>query len=159
MAIVTTYSAFRNTFATVVGLANDGLQIWPYAKLDVVGFTDTWTIPDVLPSGFESGTAWTITINGSANDAVAGVAEYYWYLSQRTDDVPNQYFTISHPDVLPNTRSGTVNIVLSALGQTLYPTMDSATILSLFTNVDLYVQRISDDAIQHKLLLEPLLGD
>lgn len=159
MAILTTYAAFRNTFAVVAGLANDGLPIWPYAKLHVVGFTSTWTIPNSLPSGFESGTAWTITINGAVNDAVAGVSEYYWYLSQRTDDPTKQYFTISHPDVLPNTRSGTVNIVFSALGQSLYSTVDSSNISTLFANVDLYVQRISDDAIQHKMLLDVLLGD
>lgn len=159
MSVLTTYTAFRTAFATAAVPVNDGLDQWPYVQLLVPGFTNTWTIPNTLPSGFATGTPWVITINAGANDAVAGVDEYTWYLSQRTDDPLKQYFTIAHPNVLPATRSGTVNIYFSAFGQSVYGFVDTTVIPIIFRNVDLYVQRISDDAIQHRLLIEPLLGD
>jgi hypothetical protein len=94
----------------------------------------------------------TVTVNNQAADAVYGVSDYHWYLTQRTDDASVQYLSIvQKPDSGGQSFSGTVLIDHTAtataeLGITGIPTM--AQLRGLFIHTELYCKRVSDGAIQ-----------
>jgi hypothetical protein len=152
--IFSNYSTFRAHFATTATLAADGFEEWPVAELNSGGFTAGFT--GIL----KPITAFPITISCNAQAADGGAA-FHWYLSQRTDDPANQYFTITQ---LSATQSGSVVLALTSLAATELglDDVDSAVteddLVRLLKYVDLYVQRVSDDAIQHMLLLKATLG-
>lgn len=144
--ICPTYSVFRAVFALGgAATAADGMPEWPVASLRAGGFTGLVT-PTIAAYPF------TITCNADAADAVLGVHEYDWYLSQRTDVAASQYLTIEH-DV--PAKSGRVRInTVGANVARLLPGLSGAQLLTtdaqsaIFRNVHLYVHRRSDDAIQ-----------
>lgn len=191
------YSAFRRGFA-LVGAAEDpldGFPVWPTAKLRSGGFSNypppaepyTSALGINHPSGDFNGllsmfdgfasfdvppTAFPlqITVNNYADDAVAGVDEYDFYVMQRVDDwvwdpsaallrsPADQYLRITHedPDNVNPRRSGTIYIdaieanVAALLPTYLtYPTLPAVEDLRLLLrNVHVYVQRRSDKAYQ-----------
>lgn len=129
------------------------------------GFASVPVVPDADPDDPPIFPRFplTITCNNVANDAVSGVHEYDWYLSQRADHervVPiesppvhrRQYLTITHPNVA---RSGTVEIDINpSVVQELLPGYTATTLVArenltiMLKYVHLYVQRRSDKAYQ-----------
>ncbi len=99
-----------------------------------------------------TGPPMTISINGGAADAVFGVADYHWYLSQRTDEPTEQYLTcVQKADSGGNSYSGTVLVNRTELANkelqiTTTPNMNQ--VRGLFINCHLHVKRVSDGAIQ-----------
>ncbi len=126
------------TVASVVEgkfMANDGMETWPLAKSSVWSGNMQWppggsvSLPDVL------------TVNGLGEDAVYGVDEWDWYLSQRTDDPAKQYFSLTQEIGM----SGTVTLDTTALFDDMYPDgFSPQAVQEVFKNVDLYVQKRSD---------------
>jgi hypothetical protein len=151
MAILTTYSQFRATFATSATIGLDGFAVWPNASLAAV---TTLTVPATATFPF------LIQVDAS-NDPTAGVDRYDWYVSQRTDVTTRQYLSVARNDAAPFTNSGKISIGLTALATSLlYATpLSTKQITELFTNVDVYVQNKATNAIQHVLVLERLTAD
>lgn len=152
MAIYTTYAQFRNAFAQAPVVGTDGLYAWTGAGV----VTNLGLTVPTLISAFP----FQISVNATA-DPTPGVDRYDWYLSQRTDNPARQYLTISRADSPPATYSGIVSIGLTAAAIALgYAAPLSTTeILTLFTDVDIYVRNVSTLTVQHALLLEGLTGD
>lgn len=163
--IIPNYTTFRAAFALGgASIDPDGLEEWPVAKVRSGGFT-----------GGISGIAKPITafpitlsVNAQANDAVAGVHEYDWYVSQRTDDPDRQFFTVTNADVAPNTKSGTIVLSLTGTaadtigiitpGFDVTDNVNEEHLIILCKYVTIYVQRRSDDAIQLVNLLQATLS-
>lgn len=152
--ILPNYTTFRAFFATSATLAADGLEVWPVAELRSGGFTGGFTgIAKPI-------TAFPITISCNAQAADGGAA-FNWYLSQRTDDPTKQYLSITQ---LSATQSGSVVLALTSLAVSelglgsATAAVGEAELIRILKHCDLYVQRVSDDAIQHVLLLQATLG-
>lgn len=148
------YTHFRLGFALGgAAIANDGMPEWPatYVRLAASGFGDTGSTFLGTPTPY-SGTAMLISCNASATDAVPGVDEYDWYLSQRTDVPASQYLETFPRTFLGNTYSGSIRIVHTSLAESAFgftpTTVNPSHIPLLFRNCHLYVQRRSDNAIQ-----------
>lgn len=109
------------------------------------------------------GAAFEVTVNATGEDAVFGVDDYDWYMSQRTDDAAVQYLTIvQRADAGGESFSGTVAIAhtanaTSVLGLSTPPTPQQVT--WLFKHVDLYAKRLSDGAIQWRNLLRAMVAN
>ena len=109
-----------------------------------------------------AGVQFSTSVNAWTADAVPGVDEYNWYLSQRTDDPAKQYIEITqyaNPLFPGNTYSGTVKIddtalAASELGISLPVTPTQ--ISEVFKHCDLYCIRVADGAIQWANLLEEM---
>lgn len=152
--IVPTYAAMRGVFAAPAAVVSaDGYLTFPgTAKLRTGGFTGLVT-PTI------SAFATTITCNAGASDAVLGVHEYDWYLSQRTDVAASQCMTIAHGNPA---KSGTVTITLiEAMVDRLLPgrtdeeLLEDDSLAVIFRNVHLYVSRRSDRAYQWIRMVDP----
>lgn len=146
--IIPTWSQFRAAFAVPLApIANDGLPEWPAANVDQPGFVNSITFED--PISFP----WFIEVDPGP-DAVSGVDQFDWWLSQRSDVVSHQYWQLQRNDDLPVvTNSGRIKLVPTALAISLYPDgFDIAAQLVLFKNLDLYALRKADGLIQHRLL-------
>lgn len=96
-----------------------------------------------------------------AADAMAGVDEYNWYVSQRTDVVARQHLTVAQ---VAN-HSGTLQFNITANASEMIEGLTVSTVLDelqmhlLYRNVWIYCQRISDDAIQQIELLTAIAAD
>ena len=142
MTVLASYTELRACFATTLDRAGDGFEEWPSEELEAGGFTGGFTGVAAPIAAFPI----DVSVDGSANGSEA----YHAYLSQRTDDAASQSFTI----VRTSGKSGTWTIALTSfgatsvgLGSTTAPvSVDQLT--KLLKHVYLYVQRISDDAIQ-----------
>jgi len=133
----------------------DGRPQWPTTKVDIAGFTGTVTGG---PTPY-AGTSFAVTCNAGAADAAYGIDEYNWYLSQRG----GSYITMTQKaPSATNTYSGSVDLVHSATAESEFgftpTTVDEDVIRKVFNRCDLYVQRVSDGAIQHVLLYDAMLG-
>ncbi len=94
-----------------------------------------------------------VSVNSAVADAVPFVDEYNWYLSQRTNTPAEQWLAITSQIVLPNTYSGSVNLVgtalaMSELGFTSPSDITMNMVRELYKHCHLYCQRITDGAIQ-----------
>ena len=167
--IYATYNQFRNGFATSTDLDITGRKVWPVDKLQtsfsfefpgagVTGGTGLVILglsSDVSKAAVHGATfPWKLTMNGDLKDAVFGVDEWDWYLSQRTDDPARQYLTMyridneAGPDLDPKTTSGRVRLGLTSLGTSTFgTTLTPGQLSRLFESVYVYVQRRSDDFI------------
>ncbi len=149
--IYTRYQDFRAGFALVgAPLAVDGFPEWPYAKLRTGGFANSITFDSPSSTVNLYSQVMNITCNDFAADAVAGVDDYDFFVSQRTDVIANQYFTVA---VYAANRSGsiklscvTANTALLLPGLTDYRGDEALKLL--FRDVAIYVQRRSDKAYQ-----------
>ena len=152
MAIYTTYSQFRAGFSSgAIGL--DGFKLWPGSSVAAPGTLTMGATIAAFP--------FTISVGGT-NDAVAGVDEYDWYLSQRSDVTTKQYLSVSRNDPLPNTMSARISVNITALATGLqYGTIPLSIkdILALFTDVEVYVLTKATGAIRHMALLDKLTSD
>jgi hypothetical protein len=152
--IIPNYPTFRTVFAPAPGeVGADGYLIFPgTSKLRTGGFTGMVT-PTISAYPF------AITCNAEASDAVLGVHEFDWYLSQRTDVVANQYLTIEH-DVPAKSGRVRLNIVNANVAK-LLPGLSGAGLLTasslstIFRDVHLYVSRRSDRAYQWIRMVAP----
>lgn len=146
--IVANWITMRSLFATGVALDVDGVSTWP--------------IGSVRPTGFNSGftgiatpiTAFPITVT------IGGSVDHHAYLSQRTDDGAAQYLTLA----IANATTDAWTISLTALAvsdlglASATAAVDTGQLTLLLRDVTLYVQRISDDAIQLVNLLDATLA-
>lgn len=102
-----------------------------------------------MPSPY-TGIQQVLTVNAGAADASAGVDEYHWYLSKRTDEPTKMLWTaIQYVDGSSNTFSGSVFLTPTALYADLYSlTVNNEDLSAALRNVHLYCVRVSDGAIQ-----------
>lgn len=152
--ILTTWSQFRAAFMPGAPIGIDGVEEWDAAMVDQAGFVNSITFPQFVSFPYD------IEVDPGP-DAVPGTDEYHWYLSQRTDDVTKQYFEVQRNDAgFPGiTNSGRIRLVRTALSTSLYPVVGTAStsaVIALFKNLDVYVYRVSDGLIQHRLLEDVL---
>ena len=147
------YTHFRAGMSVTGTIGVDGMPEWPasYVRLAASGFGDTGTTITGVPTPY-AGTFFRVTCNAGAADAVAGVDEYDWYLSQRTDQTALQNLAIWNGAVGSNTYSGTARILHTAAAESAFgftaTTVTPGVIPLLFRHCYLYVQRRSDSAIQ-----------
>ena len=152
--IIQRYQDFRNIFATTTTVANDGFYVWPVANVGQAGFTGLTrsTVPVTFPI--------TLHATGSLNaDSSFGVDEFDWYLSQRTDDPSDQYLSITVVTPTTVSYSGSIQISKTSLGTATYPGVTEDDLIGLFRHVDIYVQKRSNNLIQHAIPLNSLLAD
>jgi hypothetical protein len=126
------------------------------------GFDDGFSIVTIQDLDFET----LITINASAADSVAGVDDYDWWLSDRTEVPASRFLSLAQaPDTGGNSFSGSVNLSLTAtciteLALALPGSITMQQLASMFKFAHLYVRRRSDGAIQwvdlHALYLAEL---
>lgn len=148
--IITNYADFRNIFGAGEPAADDGLPRWPVDKM-----------LSLIAPGFgiiKPWSTWQITfpkrITASAGlDAVLGVDEWHWYLSQPTENTTPR-LQLTRDDNLPvSTHSGTTLISLTAAGLAAIagadgsPVYSAATIDKLFKGCFVYVFNIGDEEI------------
>ncbi len=152
--ILLRWTDFRHYFATSSTLGNDGVEEWPIASVRASGFTGGFTgIARPI-------TAFPLTVSVNAL-AVDGGSAYNWYLSQRTDTASLQWISITQ---YSSTQSGTVTIALTAKCVTdtgIASTTASLTedeLREILKHCTLYVQRVSDNAIQLVQLLQYTLS-
>ena len=152
--IVPSYGAFRVAFAAAGAVAAaDGHLTFPgTAKLRTGGFTGLAT-PTITAYPL------AITCNAEASDAVLGVHEYDWYLSQRTGTAASQCLTIEHDvpaksgRVRINIVAGNVALILPGLSGA--GLLTDAALATIFRNCALYVSRRSDRAYQWSRMVAP----
>ena len=153
MTVVESVVVAAGPFASVVlvegaFIDNDGRELWPVANVRAGGIGDITNIP--IPY---AGNVFEATINDGEADVIDGADEYDWYLSQRTDILASQYWSIIQgPGNLNFTFSGSVRLVHTVLAETEFgivtaqdPTPQQ--LINLTKHVDLYVQRRADKAI------------
>lgn len=153
--ILPNYTSFRGFFAiSGADLGPDGFEEWPLAKLRASSFDDL----NVPTSTEDFSDTYTFTVNAIAPDAVPGVDEYDWYLSQRTDDLDSQYVLIS---AYTPGHSGTVTVDLNPLTiANLLPFADPSefsdpdNLALILRDCAIYCHRRSDDAYQWCALLQ-----
>jgi hypothetical protein len=152
--IIARWTDFRAIFATSSTLGPDGVEVWPLASVRASGFDGGLTGIDRPFSAFPL----TVSCNAQAAD---GGAAYNWYLSQRTDDSSLQWMSITQ---YSSTQSGTVTIALTAKCVTdmglagVTASLDPDQLAEILKHCTLYVQRVSDDAIQLVQLLQYTLS-
>lgn len=126
----------------------DGFETWPVAQLRAGGFDDGIT---GLPAVPNLSATIMLTCNAQGYDAVNGVDEYDWYVSQRSDETSGQFWAVSAAPGDAGSRSGTIKLDATAVATTEYPAMTLVTpaaLSSCFRNVHVYCRRRSDGAIQ-----------
>jgi len=193
--IFPTYRAFRHGFALPGALTDptDGMPVFPVEKLRTGGFSGTLKIHTGLPNtsnpadlrtlsvanGFASVSPFPqseplqITCNDYAADAVAGVHDFDWFLSQRVDVSVHDPDAVIGSSILTEpalrrdavryftffplslTQSGTVRISFDPTNvKKLAPNfiglqdLTDADLRTVLKNVHIYVQRRSDKAYQ-----------
>lgn len=165
MAIWSNYITFRHHFSTSLVIDPlTGYEEWPLAMVRANGFTDLALPRPILVASFK------LTVNpltpgdpdSGADDAVAHVDEYNWYVSQRTDVAARQHLTVSQV----TNKSGTLQFDITANAEEMIPALtDPLYVLTeldlhlLYRNVWVYCQRIGDDAIQQIELLTASTAD
>jgi len=171
---VTTEGAVAMSLCEGVTFDKSAWEEWPVEYMRV---GDTAAAFAGGITGFAStpydGDAFILTCNAAAADAVYGTDEYDWYLSQRTDDAASQYLSIAQgpdgggPWPAPQLSwSGACVITPTALAESKFGfTVGAATPIDpdvtrmLFRSCDLYVRRISDQAIQRADMLLKVTGN
>lgn len=168
MAIWPNYTTFRHHFS-VTGIVDPitGYEAWPDAYVNTAGF-NTLNVPRPIDVG-----AFHVTCNPAsagdligADDAVLGVADYHWWVSLRSDDPALQAITVVQDNA---SKSGTLLFgfnVAKARALVANPGLTTATVLNdeltlytLYRNVWVYAQRVSDDLIVARNLLDASLAD
>jgi hypothetical protein len=144
----------------------DGYPTWPVGnvRLPASGFGDTGSTLMGIPRPWTGTTAAIyVTCNMGADDAVLGVDDYDWYLSQRTDDPARQLLTVTEDlSTWPlSTLSGSIvitpnSVAVSDIGYSwAFPGLLPREYLApIFTRCHLYVMRRLDGAIQWVDLLQ-----
>jgi len=169
MAIWPDYSTFRFRFSvTGVPDAITGYEAWPAANVNTAGF-NTLTVPRPITVGAFHVTCNAVTpgdTTSGAADAVLGVADYNWWVSLRSDDPALQAITVVQDDA---TKSGTLLFGFNLTKARILvnnPSLTTATLLNdeltlytLYRNVWVYAQRVSDDLIVARNLLDASLSD
>lgn len=152
--IIENYSTFRV-------LANPG------GAIGVDGLTE-FDPMNMRKNGFDGGIKFSssignspivLTCNDETPDAVAGVDEFDWYVSQRTSVQANKPLTVDRFDDLPtNSWSGRIRLDLRAWAAIEYPDpYELETVKVLFFAIDVYAIRRSDGAIQRIDLMKYLV--
>lgn len=161
------YHAFRTIFATAAApLDLDGNRPWPLASVrspsfdgGIRGMTSSTTL--AFGVGIAIGVAFRdgfANFNGAGSavaDAVAGVDEYDWWVSQRTIDPAKMYLAVTQYVLNPAlTYSGSISLRTTALARADIGIASDVVALTtmqarrLYKNVHVYCRRRSDGAIQ-----------
>ena len=107
--ICTDYASFRNVFMAGEPVALDGFPTWDATRFDGTLFPFT---------GWQQTFPISVQMTGGT-DAVAGVDEYHWYLSQPTERTePRLSLTLRTP-ASGTTNSGRTWLGLTAVGSAL----------------------------------------
>lgn len=160
--ILSSFTHFRDWFATSpTPVGPDGLPPWPIAKVRSGGFDNGFSGIDRPIDEFPI----TLSVNGQVADAVPGIHEYDWYLSQRSDQAARQYFAVAHLfSFIGDAVSGSIVLSLTDLAVAelaiSLPTspLNTDRLIQTCKNVHVYVKRRSDGAIQWVDLLKQTLS-
>lgn len=131
--------------ATIQPIDADGLETWPVQNV--------LHAPPMrgIPRYHNLGATMFVTVNNYAADVVAGVNEYDWHVSQRTDMASDQHLLVSQkPDLGGNSFSGAIFISLNSTTDFPTGTLDEMTpdaLKRIAKHVVIYAQRRSDKAI------------
>jgi hypothetical protein len=150
MTIYTKYAELRHNFSGLSTTADDGFKTWDDSLYGAGSFSglDLPTNPNTLSFPFQ------ITVNNEDADAVLGVDEYDWYLSEpgKADGrTPRLSITQSVPSPPTASTSGTVSI--DRLDG------DVLELDRLFFGCLIYVRRKSDGAFLVGDLYESLFSE
>jgi len=134
----------------------------PWAPTNLVRANGFTGLPEALDGIPYEGDPYEISVNSGAADAVLGTDEYDWYLSQRTDDVFRQWFTLTQKASNGSQSfSSTVTLEHTALATAeTGVTSSSITVdafIRLLRHLHLYVRRRSDGAIQWVHLYDTMI--
>lgn len=169
MAIWPNYTTFRFQFS-VTGVVDPitGYEAWPSANVNTVAF-NTLTVPRPINVGAFHVTCNALTPGDTTTgdvDAVLGVADYNWWVSLRSDDPAAQAITVVQDNAA---KSGTLlfgfnlanaRTLLNDSGLTTATTLQKDVHLyTLYRNVWIYAQRVSDDFIVARNLLDASLSN
>lgn len=136
-----------------VFIDNGGFERWPVGNVNQPGGPGPFAGLSIPWVPLDPAVGIAITVNANAADAVKGVDEYDWYLSQRTDIGANQYLQLfDNPVSATESRSGTVRFAHNALavsefGIAVGTPLTPVQIAKVFNKAHLYVQRRSDKLI------------
>jgi hypothetical protein len=150
-----------------VWMSTDSLEEYPGLFAGQAGHTNL-----VRANGFNAGFTgiptgavgqnFFVSVNGQAPDAIAGVDEYDWYLSQRSDDPAKQWLSCATAHFFSSdTYSGTVLVATTALANAelgLGLTLTVEQQIEVFRFCHLYCRRRSDGAIQWVDLLKAMFA-
>lgn len=150
--IVHSYTTFRALFATSATLGADGFEVWPSSMVRAAGFTGGFSGIDTPILSFPI----TISVNANA----VGAEAYHFWLSQRTEVEASQYLTVARATGASG--SWTIGLTAKAVADLgLADEEDSVTpdqLTEILRHCHVYVQRISDNAIQWCDLLQETLA-
>lgn len=157
MAVIALFSNFRTIFSVTGTIGVDGYPAWPLASVRASGFTSFGLPKPIVHLPF------TVTANPASagavignDDAIIGVDDYDWYVSQGTDVAAKQRLVVTQYSAA---KSGTIQITgqksvydqiipkASALQPPEVP-LPEETALLMFKHVTIYVQKKSNNAIQ-----------
>jgi hypothetical protein len=152
-----------------VTFEKSGWEQWPveYMRVGDTAATFDGGITGYGATPYDGG-AIALSANATAADAAYGVDEYDWYLSQRTDVPASQYLSIVQgaDGVGPVSHSGSCVITPTALAEAKFGfsvsggvPIDPDITRMLFRGCDIYVRRISDQAIQRADMLRKVAGN
>lgn len=147
--ICPSYSAFRSVFGAGEARDRSGYERWPVEK--VLGPIGSSSFRLAMPASFD--VTAMLSVNELAYDAIPGLDEFDWYLSQRTDLPGEQLFALRRIDDENGTRSGSVKLVPTVLMAAVvsldeqHPTPSSEQAERIFKYVAVYVRRRSDGLI------------
>lgn len=166
---VATEATVTMTLCEGVTYDNSGWERWPveYMRVGDGGAPFAGGATGFSATPYDGSTV-LLTVNGAAADAVYGTDEYDWYLSQRTDEPAKQYLEIvqAYDDVGPTSFSGTCRVTPTALAEAKFDfvvgagtPIDPDVTRMLFRSCDLYVRRVTDQAIQRVDMLLKVTGN
>ena len=146
--IIPQYVQFRSIFGLFAPPDVTGYATWPSALLRADGFNQ-YLITQPMPAvdAIPTNNGILIVVNGTlaapVADAVSGVDEFDWYLSQRTDATSLQNWSLTqYTDGSPNTYSGAVVLKKVSGTSSSPPTLEEQ--FSLCRHCYLYVrERVS----------------
>lgn len=132
--IIGNYATFRYQFGTGV-IAVDGMRTFDVANTgsQIRPFT-SWNF------------SFPLTIDlAAADDAVAWVDEWHWYLQEARPLAP--LFQLARNDGTTTTRSGRVDLQLTAYGSTIHTIHDQAKLDFMLRGSYLYAKKLATSAI------------
>jgi len=140
----------ETVLCTILGVETcvDGYEKWPYQNVRKPGsgFGDAGTTIGGFPKPWPTFSGFTVTCNAFVPDAVPGVDEYDWYISQRTENPAAQPLTI-YP-VIGGSSTLVVEPKADNFGKLVNDTITPDDLIKIFRNCHFYVIRKSDRAIQ-----------
>lgn len=163
---VTAEAATAGVTLTMLYLSPDGYEEWPGPRSAEAGRSSNLVRANGFDDGITGYPVWfseaaliDLTVNALAADAVSGVDEYDWYLSQRTDDPSKQFLQINQvPGFSGSVQVAGTSLATSELELTPGLPLNPDKMAEMWRHSYVYCRRRSDGAIQWLDLHRALMG-